>query len=181
MNSAEWGKIAKGFDLSVQIPSSYFVCDVEETKKTCQRVINAYVRVANKKLSCKLPAPFTITFDLQDHIKWSHAAGLAESDPYLIRLNLPLLLDNLQTYLDHVIPHEIAHIITFETYTGRKARGHGVGWRTVMSQLGKDPDTLPTLKERGLDLYLKSKKRALLRAEPKPTNLKKMIEAISLH
>lgn len=145
----------------------------ENLREICHRVTNVYAKVANERVGCHLPLNFPLQFDLQDDsVFGARCAGLAISDPILIRLSMPLLRDNLQVYIDYVIPHEISHVIIYEKFNARgaKVKGHGAEWREVMRIFGKDPKVSPSMEMKGLRTYRRgiAKRQRENESNPRP-------------
>lgn len=72
----------------------------------------------------------TVTFDLK-----GRAAGQARTDN-VIRFNKVLLQENVDTFLETTVPHELAHILALKLF-GTFA--HDKYWKHVMVKLGAEP------------------------------------------
>ena len=71
-------------------------------------------------------------------IEWyqrGRAAGLAYPKQCLIRLSLPLGLQNPQELLHDTLPHELAHIVATRLHYPRRIRPHGEEWQNVCVRL----------------------------------------------
>lgn len=65
-------------------------------------------------------------------------AGSALLTRWEIQLNSIMLTDNGDTFIDEVVPHELAHLLVFKTFG--KVKPHGKEWQYMMSEvLGKLP------------------------------------------
>jgi SprT protein len=83
--------------------------------------------IASQKLATDFAIP-SIGFNQRGKI-----AGSARLQSNQLRFNPVLLADNLETFLDEVIPHEICHLLAFRLYG--KVRPHGKEWKNLMSQI----------------------------------------------
>jgi SprT protein len=85
------------------------------------------IQLAQSALNMDFALP-TISFNQR-----GKAAGTARLQRWEIRLNSILLQENQQQFIDEVIPHEIAHLITFQIY-GR-VKPHGREWQGIMNHV----------------------------------------------
>lgn len=99
----------------------------QDSIRECYQQVNQYfsTQLALPKLSFKLRGK---------------AAGKAYMHLNEIRLNPTLFNENQDAFIEQVIPHEIAHLVTYQLF-GR-VKPHGKEWQAVMSQVfGLAPDT----------------------------------------
>ncbi|EIF2702257.1 MULTISPECIES: SprT family zinc-dependent metalloprotease [Vibrio] len=104
--------------------------DIELSYKAKQ-VMAGCIAMAEQAFKRSFPIP-TITFDVR-----GKAAGKAYLQLNQVRLNPVLFRENTQAFLDEVIPHEVAHLITYQVY-GR-VRPHGKEWKGVMEAVFNVP------------------------------------------
>lgn len=64
-------------------------------------------------------------------------AGVAYLQKNEIRFNRTLLLENSHTFIEQVVPHELAHLIVYQVF-GR-VKPHGKEWQFVMETLFQLP------------------------------------------
>lgn len=89
---------------------------------------------ANKLLQCDFIEP-KIIYKVKGSI-----AGSAFLTRWEIQLNSTMLHENGITFIEEVVPHELAHLIVFKRYG--KVKPHGKEWQYIMSKiLGKIPKT----------------------------------------
>lgn len=112
-----------------------------ELQNAARRVANVYVRIVNRRLGCTIPLPLPLKFDLEfQDAKSAHSAGRAHST-MVVELNMTLFRENPEYFLNHTIPHEIAHLVQFNKFDlkGVHTLGHGVHWKETMRIMGKVP------------------------------------------
>ena len=71
---------------------------------------------------------------LKPHVKYDlkGKCGGQAIWPNIIRVNLPLLVNNEEDYLKNTIGHEYAHLLTDKLYGLGKTKDHGIEWKEVM-------------------------------------------------
>ena len=62
-------------------------------------------------------------------------AGSAILNRWEIQLNTTMLCENGEKFIEEVVPHELAHLITFQIYG--KVKPHGKEWQYIMSEIMK--------------------------------------------
>ncbi|GMM75927.1 SprT family zinc-dependent metalloprotease [Vibrio alginolyticus] len=102
-----------------------------ELSYKAKQVMADCIAMAEQAFKRSFPIP-TITFDVR-----GKAAGKAYLQLNQVRLNSVLFRENTQAFLDEVIPHEVAHLITYQVY-GR-VRPHGKEWKGVMEAVFNVP------------------------------------------
>jgi len=106
-----------------------------EARKTVDR----YTALGNEKLNMNMKTP-RLDFSLR-----GTTAGIYRSKTHTIRVNMVLLSENFEHYLDQTIPHELAHGLTHFRYgLTRRIRPHGNEWKSVMRAIGKNPSRCHT-------------------------------------
>lgn len=104
-----------------------------ELAHRAQTTLLTNINTANQYFEKVFEVP-TITFNQRGNI-----AGTAHLQKNHIKLNPILFADNVELFLSSVIPHEVAHILSYQLY-GR-VRPHGHQWRFIMQEVfGVPPD-----------------------------------------
>lgn len=96
-------------------------------KMQVQRQLTQSLALANRHFNCEFAVP-KISYSVRG-VK----AGVAYLQQWEIRLNPTLLLENQHSFIQQVVPHELAHLIVYQQY-GR-VRPHGKEWQFVMEQV----------------------------------------------
>ncbi|WJY15599.1 SprT family zinc-dependent metalloprotease [Pectobacteriaceae bacterium CE90] len=91
------------------------------------RCLREKLRHANAVLGSHYPEPTV------NYYQRGLTAGSAWLKTWEIRLNPILLKENQQTFIDEVIPHELAHLLVFSRF-GRTSP-HGKEWRWMMEEV----------------------------------------------
>ncbi|QIQ22402.1 SprT family zinc-dependent metalloprotease [Zophobihabitans entericus] len=89
--------------------------------------LRTHLAVANEKLNTDYPEPKVV------YRKKGTIAGSAHLTDWLIQINSILLIENEQTFIDEVIPHELAHLLTFKHFG--KVPPHGKEWKWMMNDI----------------------------------------------
>ncbi|TKB53034.1 SprT family zinc-dependent metalloprotease [Ferrimonas aestuarii] len=97
------------------------------TQTQVQRKVEACYQLAESQLQRAFPRP-EISFALR-----GQSAGAAHLQQNKLRFNPVLLEQNLEAFINEVVPHEVAHLLTWQLY-GR-VRPHGREWQGIMWQI----------------------------------------------
>ena len=85
------------------------------------------IRHANRRLNKRMTMP-QVSFRQRGKI-----AGSARLQGWEVRFNPVLLEENPQAFVDEVVPHEVAHLVTFKLFG--KVRPHGKEWQAIMTEI----------------------------------------------
>jgi len=96
-------------------------------QQAVMRSLREKLALANHKLDRQYPEPKLV------YQQRGTTAGTAWLDSYEIRLNPVLLQENQQAFIDEVVPHELAHLLTWKHF-GRVAP-HGKEWKWMMESV----------------------------------------------
>lgn len=86
-----------------------------------------YIQLAENQFGHKISIP-SVNFKLR-----GKTAGKAYLQLWQIRLNPILFRENPDAFIDEVIPHELAHLLTFQKFG--KVRPHGAEWKAIMENV----------------------------------------------
>nr|WP_267904243.1 SprT family zinc-dependent metalloprotease [Vibrio sp. S11_S32] len=103
---------------------------LQQINQTVQHCMHKAEQVLDEKFD-----PPSVHYNVRGKV-----AGKAYLQSWEIRLNPTLLLENQSAFLHQVIPHEIAHLLTYHQF-GR-VRPHGKEWQAIMLKVFQlNPDT----------------------------------------
>lgn len=118
----------------------------EAIQKTIERVAEVYA-IANRTYQThKFNFP-RIQFTIR-----GKAAGRAYYYQNRINLNLKMLLENGQSFIDDTPGHEAAHLIAFSLF-GRQIKPHGREWASVMRLIGQEPSRTHNFQVSGFSYF----------------------------
>ncbi|MBJ7222762.1 MULTISPECIES: SprT family zinc-dependent metalloprotease [unclassified Brenneria] len=95
------------------------------------RCLRDKLRLANLALNTHYPEPAV------NYQQRGSTAGSAWLQHWEIRLNPVLLQENQQSFVDEVVPHELAHLLVFARFG--KVAPHGKEWRWMMEEVLQTP------------------------------------------
>lgn len=72
-----------------------------------------------------------------NRLKTTAGRAFLEKDPQYIDLSTELMEQYPEEFCRVIIPHELAHIAAYNVYNDH---GHRKGWKTIMNQLGLEPN-----------------------------------------
>lgn len=120
-------------------------------KRQVKARVNRYLALAAKHhgtspLICRI-----------DYLVCGTDAGFAYTDQckdiYGIVFNSVMLARAPKTFLEEIVPHEVAHIACFQIHRELDVPPHGAEWRSMMRLFGATPKACHTISTRGIPPY----------------------------
>ncbi|ACZ78460.1 SprT family zinc-dependent metalloprotease [Dickeya parazeae] len=96
-------------------------------QQAVMRCLREKLQQANTVLGSDYPEPII------NYQQRGSTAGSAWLKEWEIRLNPVLLLENQQSFIDEVVPHELAHLLVYARFG--KTAPHGQQWRWMMESV----------------------------------------------
>lgn len=108
------------------------------------KVANEFARAYNKKHKLSIPLPVQVEFGLEFvSLRSAKMAGQALRAELKIALNYTMFADNVSTFFNVVIPHEVAHLAQYTSPVVKRvpnaAAGHGWLWVEMMETMSQKP------------------------------------------
>ena len=104
----------------------------EQMRSRVLEKVDALLQIARRTWGDRVGFPIKVMFDLR-----GLKAGTASRKYPEINLNLVLMVENTDHFIEVTVTHEVAHIIVNRLYK-RRAKPHGREWKMVMMTLGID-------------------------------------------
>ncbi|QLB12555.1 SprT protein [Bisgaardia hudsonensis] len=95
-----------------------------QLKMQVQRKLSACLKQAEIYFNRTFTMP-TVSYEIRG-VK----AGVAYLQKNEIRLNRTLLQENTQSFINEVVPHELAHLLVYQVFG--KVQPHGKEWKSIM-------------------------------------------------
>jgi SprT protein len=125
----------------------------EAIQKVIRRISEVYA-IAERAYRRSFVFP-EVTFDVR-----GKAAGRAYFYQNRIALNLRMLLENGQGFIDDTPGHEAAHLISFKVY-GVYTKPHGREWQSVMRVIGQAPNRTHSFQTQGFAYFCSCREHTL--------------------
>lgn len=103
----------------------------DDLKQRLQLQVSECYKIASRRLEAVFPLP-TVLFNQRGKI-----AGCALLQSNTLRFHPVIYQQNQLHFLEHVVPHEVAHLIVWHLYG--KTAPHGKEWKSIMTQVFELP------------------------------------------
>lgn len=103
----------------------------QELKQRLQLQVNECYQIASRRLNTVFAEP-VVQFNQRGKI-----AGCALLQTNTLRFHPIIYQQNQQHFLEHVVPHEVAHLLVWQLYG--KTAPHGREWQQIMTQVFERP------------------------------------------
>ncbi|NRD75123.1 SprT family zinc-dependent metalloprotease [Shewanella sp. VB17] len=128
---------------NIDFKSLNYIYQIPLHNHVASRILECY-SLAEKQLDHVFPKP-EISFKLR-----GKSAGTAHLQQNRLRFNATLLTENQDTFIQHVIPHEICHLLAYQMYG--KVKPHGQEWQALMVRLfALPPNTTHNMNTRSVE------------------------------
>lgn len=98
-------------------------------QQKAMRMLRAKLNLAQQKLKQIFPEP-TLNYKQR-----GTTAGSAYLKEWEIRLNAVLLIENGDSFINEVIPHELAHLLVYQVFGRKGIAPHGKEWKWMMEHV----------------------------------------------